>query len=220
MKSWEDVLAPVKKSQSFKTLMQRLKHAYETSSVYPPKDELFRALKLTPFDTVKIVILGQDPYHQQDQANGLAFSVNKGVRIPPSLRNIYQELSRDLNIETPNHGDLSAWATQGVLLLNTTLSVEDSSPTSHQDIGWGWFTDSVIESLNQHESPIVFLLWGAHARSKKRLINTNKHLVLESSHPSPLSARHSFFGCQHFSKANQFLKDHNRQPVDFSIILE
>jgi uracil-DNA glycosylase len=166
---------------------------------------------------VKIVILGQDPYHQKHQAMGLAFSVSKDVTIPPSLRNIYKELHEDIGFQIPNHGDLSKWAKEGVLLLNTTLTVEDSKPGSHKNLGWGKVTDTIIHVVSTHQSHVVFMLWGAHARSKKPLIDTSKHLILKAHHPSPLSAYRGFFGCKHFSKANTYLKIHDKAPVNFEL---
>ncbi len=217
MDTWKEALQEIKASDKFQTLIKTVYRLYETRTVYPPKADLFNALRLTPFQDVKIVILGQDPYHQKHQAHGLAFSVNETVRVPPSLKNIFKELHTDLGIEVPKHGNLTKWARQGVLLLNTILTVEASRPASHKSLGWQWFTDQVIKQLNRHEKPIVFLLWGNHAKSKATLIDKEKHLVLKASHPSPLGAHHSFFGCRHFSKANAFLKRNNREPVDFSI---
>ena len=217
MDTWKDALKEIKASDTFQTLWQDVTHLYETRTVYPPKDQVFAALKKTPFANVKIVILGQDPYHQKHQAHGLAFSVNKTIPVPPSLKNIFKELHADLGLPIPAHGDLSKWAREGVLLLNTILTVEDSRPAAHKDLGWQWFTDHVIKALNHHAKPIVFLLWGNHAKQKAVLIDTTKHLVLKASHPSPLGAHHSFFGCRHFSKANAFLTANERGPVDFSI---
>ena len=217
MDTWKEALKEIKSSEPFQTLIKTVYRLYETQTVYPPKAQLFNALELTPFKDVKIVILGQDPYHQKHQAHGLAFSVNETVAIPPSLKNIFKELHEDLGLKVPSHGNLTKWAKEGVLLLNTILTVEASRPASHKAIGWQWFTDQIIKQLNRHEQPIVFLLWGNHAKSKEPLIDRDKHLVLKASHPSPLGAHHSFFGCRHFSKANAFLKRNNREPVDFSI---
>ncbi len=214
--NWKTALHEMKQSDFFKKLLEKVNRLYREKTVYPPKNHLFRAFELTPYEKVKIVILGQDPYHQKGQAMGLAFSVQPHVRIPPSLQNIYKELRNDLGVTPKQNGDLTGWAKQGVLLLNTTLSVEDSIPGAHQNIGWERFTDYVIKTLDAHEKPIVFLLWGAHARKKKALLQNPKHLILEASHPSPLSAHRSFLGCRHFSRANEFLKTNGRTPVDFS----
>ena len=172
---------------------------------------------MTDYNDVKAVILGQDPYHGYGQAHGLCFSVQKGVKCPPSLVNIYKELKADLSIDTPNHGNLTKWAQQGVLLLNTVLTVREGQPNSHKDCGWQWFTDEVIKMLNEREKPIVFILWGGNARSKKKLIDQNKHFIIESAHPSPLSAYNGFFGSKPFSKTNELLKSVNISPIDWNI---
>lgn len=185
--------------------------------VYPPSELMFNAFNLCPFDKLKVVILGQDPYHQPGQAMGLAFSVPIGQKIPPSLRNIYKELNRDLHIPIPSHGDLSTWAKQGVLLLNTSLSVLKNQPNSHQNIGWKDFTNHIITLLNDQKSNIVFLLWGNHARSKRDLIDPQKHAILESPHPSPL-ARGGFYGNNHFSTTNIYLESKKIAPIDWKII--
>ncbi len=185
--------------------------------VYPPSELMFNAFNLCPFDKLKVLILGQDPYHQPGQAMGLAFSVPIGQKIPPSLRNIYKELNRDLYIPIPSHGDLSTWAKQGVLLLNTSLSVLKNQPNSHQNIGWKDFTDHIITLLNNQKSNIVFLLWGNHARSKRDLIDPQKHAILESPHPSPL-ARGGFYGNNHFSATNIYLESKKIAPIDWKII--
>ncbi len=213
---WKAALDGIKQEEWFKELFEEIKRRYQSRTVYPPKSELFKALELTPYEDVKIVILGQDPYHGPNQAMGLAFGVRPGVSIPPSLRNIYKELKADLGVEPPTDGDLRGWARQGVLLLNTTLTVERGRPNAHKGLGWETFTERVIASLNDHPQRVVFLLWGRHAQSKRPLIDESRHLVLEASHPSPFSARYSFFGCRHFSKANEFLQAHGREPVDFS----
>jgi len=218
MPTWEDVLKPIKNSEKFQTLLAKVNDAYNTTTVYPHKDDLFRAFALTPFDHVKCVIIGQDPYHGETQANGLAFSVNPGVSVPPSLRNIFKELHNDLGLNVPSHGDLTPWAKQGVLLLNTTLSVEANQPASHKHLGWDWFTDRVIETINNHPKPIVFMLWGKHAQRKKALIDESRHLVVESSHPSPFSAHQTFFGSKPFSRCNDFLVSRGRTPVDFTLV--
>lgn len=185
--------------------------------IYPPGPMIFNALNSTPLDQVKVVIIGQDPYHGPGQAHGLCFSVQPGVAIPPSLLNIYKELKRDLNLDMPSHGYLQSWAEQGVLLLNTSLTVERGQAGSHANQGWQPFTDRVIEVVSQHQPHLVFLLWGAHAQSKQRLIDTQKHLVLRSPHPSPLSAHRGFLGNGHFSRCNKFLEQHGLAPIDWRV---
>ncbi|SES21188.1 Uracil-DNA glycosylase [Vreelandella subterranea] len=185
--------------------------------IYPHSSQWFRAFELTPLSDVKVVILGQDPYHGPNQAHGLCFSVQPGVPVPPSLVNIYKELASDLGTEPVNHGHLEAWAKQGVLLLNTSLTVEKGNAASHRGKGWESFTDSAIKTVSAHAQPSVFLLWGSHARQKKALIDTQRHLVLEAPHPSPLSAHRGFFGTRHFSRANQFLEAQGRAPVDWQL---
>lgn len=202
-KQWKEALSPVLHSNVFSNLENHLNST--TATVFPPKDKIFHAFQLTPLKEVKVVILGQDPYHGEGQANGLAFSVKKGVKIPPSLRNIFKELADDCDITSPTHGDLSHWGKQGVLLLNTTLTVESGKANSHRHIGWDKVTDCAISAVNSLETPVVFMLWGNHAIQKKSLISSDRHLVLTSVHPSPLSAHRGFFGCKHFSKANTFL---------------
>lgn len=186
--------------------------------IYPPNHLIFNALNTTPLDRVKVVIIGQDPYHGPNQAHGLSFSVQKGVALPPSLRNIFHELHNDLGIKIPKHGDLTHWAEQGVLLLNAVLTVEAGQPTSHQKRGWEEFTDHVIDVLNEQREHIVFILWGAYAQRKGQRIDQNKHLVLKAAHPSPLSAnRGGFFGCKVFSKTNNYLKQHGIEPIDWQL---
>lgn len=214
---WGDILA----QEADKPYMFALKNfLFEEKcngkSIYPSDDNIFRALELTPIDTVKIVILGQDPYHGAGQAHGLSFSVKKGVKIPPSLRNIYKELNRDIGIDIPDHGFLEGWAKQGVLLLNTTLTVEDGKPASHQGKGWEEFTDTIIAQVNDLDHPVVFMLWGAHAQKKAEMIDGDKHLILTAPHPSPLSAHRGFVGCKHFSKANKFLKQNGQSEINWS----
>ncbi|PHQ80529.1 MAG: uracil-DNA glycosylase [Coxiella sp. (in: Bacteria)] len=216
--TWTDVLAGEKEKPYFKAILDFLNSEYSLGNViYPEKKDIFNALKFTPFDDVKVVIIGQDPYHGPNQACGLCFSVNDGVRPPPSLLNIYKEMRTDVNLETPQHGNLIPWAEQGVLLLNTTLTVQAHNAGSHANIGWQQFTDQIITTLNEHTDGIVYLLWGAYAQSKAPLIDINKHHVLTTSHPSPLSAHRGFFGCQHFSKANEILKTMGRDPIDWSL---
>ena len=185
--------------------------------IYPENHNVFAALNLTPYKNVRVVILGQDPYHGENQAHGLSFSVPKSERIPPSLRNIYKELEEDLGVKAPTHGNLETWAKQGVLLLNSVLTVRAHEAASHQGKGWEKFTDEIIRELNHKNEPIVFMLWGSYAQKKGAFIDRNKHLVLESAHPSPLSAYRGFFGCGHFSKANDFLKKNNLQEIRWDI---
>jgi uracil-DNA glycosylase len=184
--------------------------------IYPPAEQVFAAFENTPFDKVKVVILGQDPYHGEGQANGLCFSVAPGVRVPPSLKNIFKELNRDLNVDIPVDGDLSAWTSQGVLLLNATLTVRANQAASHQKKGWEQFTDAVIKVISNHREHVVFMLWGNYAKKKGGIINREKHLVLDAAHPSPL-ARTGFIGCGHFSKANEYLIKNNIQPIDWRL---
>tara|TARA_B100001750_G_C15420199_1_gene552528 strand:+ start:320 stop:955 length:636 start_codon:yes stop_codon:yes gene_type:complete len=184
-------------------------------TVYPSNDNIFRALDLTPLESVKVVILGQDPYHGEGQAHGLSFSVQKGVRVPPSLKNIYKELQTDIGMQPPNHGFLEGWAKQGVLMLNTCLTVEAGKPASHKNHGWEQFTDEVIKGVNALDHPVVFMLWGAHAQAKEYMIDEDKHCVLKAAHPSPFSAHRGFLGCKHFSKANAFLTKTGQKPIDW-----
>lgn len=213
----EKIVTEEKQKEYFKKLAKYVNTRYIQTNVYPAKDKIFNALKLCNMEDVKVVIIGQDPYHQKGQAMGLSFSVPKGIKIPPSLVNIYQELHDDLGIEIAKHGDLTSWAKQGVLLLNTVLTVEDSKPNIHKGLGWEIFTDRILEELNKEEKPIVFLLWGKPAQSKERLITNPKHLILKSVHPSPLSAYRGFLGCRHFSKTNAFLVQNGRTPIDWRI---
>ena len=187
------------------------------NTVYPPHDEVFAALHLTPFADVKAVILGQDPYHGPNQAHGLCFSVRRGVQVPPSLQNIFKEMEQDLGIAPPDHGCLEHWARQGVLLLNATLTVRRANAASHQRKGWETFTDEVLKAVNEKEDRVVFILWGASARKKKALVDTSRHVVIESPHPSPLSASSGFFGSHPFSRANAALVEAGREPIDWSL---
>lgn len=215
----------LKLSEEFeKPYMQKLKQflvsEYKSGkTIYPHGDKYFEALNLTGFSDVKVIILGQDPYHNPNQAHGLCFSVKPGVPPPPSLVNIYKELKEDQKFKIPDHGYLKSWATQGVLLLNSTLTVEANKAGSHQNKGWENFTDVIIQKLNEEKESLVFILWGSYAQKKGSFIDTNKHLVLKSVHPSPLSSYRGFFGCKHFSKANEFLTQKNRKPIDWSIPL-
>lgn len=212
--SWTEVLGPVKDQHYFKELLAFVESERSSGkTIFPPKEQVFSALKLTEFNEVKVVILGQDPYHGPDQANGLCFSVNPGQPLPPSLRNIYKELVSDIGCQQPVNGDLSSWALQGVLLLNTVLTVEATKANSHKGRGWEVFTDEVIQALNQAPQPIVFLLWGSQAQAKSGLIKNPKHTILTAPHPSPLSAHRGFFGCKHFSKTNQILVENDQTPI-------
>ncbi len=215
--SWYKALQPEFDKPYFQSLVHTLKLEKTKHIIYPKGSHIFEAFNTLPFNEVKVVILGQDPYHGPNQAHGLSFSVNKGVSIPPSLVNIYKELQDDLHITPPNHGFLKPWAAQGVLLLNAILTVRKSEPASHRNIGWAFFTDAVIKTLSDQKEHMVFLLWGAFAQSKKTIIDTHKHTVLESTHPSPFSAHRGFLGSRPFSKANAALKAHNQTPIDWSL---
>ncbi len=217
--SWADAIGPEKEKPYFKSLRERIRQAREAGqTVYPSEHDTFSAFRLTPLDQVKVVILGQDPYHGPEQAHGLAFSVKPSVRIPPSLLNIYKELKQDIpGFVMPDHGYLEKWAQQGVLLLNTVLTVQAGQAHSHAAWGWETFTDEVIRALNEKREHLVFMLWGNHARKKGAFIDTNRHLVLTGVHPSPLSASRGFFGCQHFSKANEYLRQHGQTPIDWQV---
>ncbi len=214
---WDELLKDEFSSEYYLKLRAFLKNEYSTKTIYPDKYDIFNALKETSYQDVKVVILGQDPYHGENQAHGMCFSVNHGVKTPPSLVNIYKELNSDLGLPVPSHGYLLPWAKQGVLLLNTVLTVEAGKANSHRGKGWEILTDKIIKLLNERETPMVFLLWGGPAKSKKTFITNKKHLVLESVHPSPLSAYNGFFGCKHFSKTNQFLRNHGLKEIDFSL---
>jgi uracil-DNA glycosylase len=201
--------------QKLRQFLQQEKQAGKT--IFPKGKDIFNAFEFTPFDQVKVVIIGQDPYHGDGQAHGLCFSVQPGVKVPPSLVNIYKELATDVGFQIPSHGYLESWARQGVLLLNAVLTVERSLAASHQGKGWETFTDQVIDVLNREHDSIVFLLWGSYAQKKGRFIDTSKHLVLKAPHPSPLSAHRGFFGCRHFSQANQFLIQQGKTPIDWQL---
>lgn len=201
----------------YKDLFYFVKEEYSKEIIFPPSDEIFTALELTPLSKVKVVILGQDPYINENQAHGLCFSVRPQVDIPPSLQNIYKELNADLGCKIPNNGFLEKWAKEGVLLLNTVLTVRAHVSMSHKGKGWEQFTDAVIAAVNRQNRPIVFLLWGRPAQSKIGMLNNPNHLILTAPHPSPLSASRGFFGCRHFSKTNEFLREHGEQPIDWQI---
>ncbi|MFY9494017.1 MAG: uracil-DNA glycosylase [Limnochordia bacterium] len=214
---WDGVIGDQFRQDYYLKLRQFLLEEYRTRIIYPDKWDIFTALRTTPYANVRVVILGQDPYHGPNQAHGLAFSVKPGVPSPPSLLNIFKELNRDLGIPLPNNGYLIPWAKQGVLLLNTVLTVRAGQAASHRGRGWEDFTTAVIEKLNAKDDPIVFLLWGRHAQSKGALLSNKKHLVLKAAHPSPLSANRGFFGCRHFSRANKFLEENGFAPIDWRI---
>ncbi len=211
--SWDALLADQFTSLYYKELREFLKTEYRTRVIYPPMGDIFNALRATPYEKVKAVILGQDPYHGPGQAHGMCFSVQKGVELPPSLKNIFKELEQELGITPPDHGCLQKWAEEGVLLLNTVLTVRAGAAASHRGMGWERLTDRVIELLNDRPEPMVFMLWGSHARAKKTLLQNPKHLVLECAHPSPLSAYNGFFGCGHFKRANEFLNE----PINWDL---
>lgn len=213
--SWKNHLEQEFEKTYFQQLISFVKAEYQTHTIYPPGSEIFRAFDCCDFDKVKVVIIGQDPYHGVKQANGLCFSVRDGVRMPPSLVNIFKEIKNDVVKVIPESGDLERWAKQGVLLLNATLTVRASSPGSHQNKGWEEFTDAVIKSISDEKENVVFLLWGAYAQKKGEVIDRNKHLVLMSAHPSPYSADRGFFGCKHFSKTNEYLKSKGLKEIDW-----
>ena len=211
---WDEYLKGEFDKEYYLYLREFLKKEYFSRTIYPPMHDIFNALKYTPLKDVRVVIIGQDPYHGPNQAHGLCFSVKKGIEPPPSLKNIYKEMKDDLGIIQPStHGELTSWAKSGVLLLNTVLTVQAGNANSHKNKGWENFTDRVISLVNEFAEPCVFLLWGANARAKQVLITNKKHLVLTCAHPSPLSAYNGFFGCKHFSKANEFLIKNNREPI-------
>lgn len=217
MNYFEEIIKRESEKEYYISLKSFLDKEYNEKTIYPEKSNIFSALKETPYEKVKVVILGQDPYHGEGEAHGLSFSVNPGIKIPPSLKNIYKELNSEYGYDIPNNGYLLNWAKQGVLLLNAVLTVEKDKPASHRGKGWEIFTDVIIKELNNRNDPIVFMLWGNFARSKKELINNKKHLILESTHPSPFSARNGFFGCNHFKLANEFLRKNNMEEIDWKI---
>lgn len=217
MNYFKEVIERESEENYYKELKGFIDHEYETKTIFPPKDSIFNALRYTPYENVKVLIVGQDPYHGVGEAHGLSFSVNVGIKIPPSLKNIYKELNRDLGLKIPNNGYLLKWAKQGVMLLNSVLTVEKDKPGSHRGKGWEIFTDKIIEEVNKKEEPVVFVLWGNYAKEKLKLITNPKHLVLTSAHPSPFSCRNGFEGCSHFSKINEFLKKNNLEPIDWQI---
>ena len=217
MNHFKDIIEEESQKDYYKKLHEFVYKAYEEHTIFPEKKNIFAALKYTPYENVKVVILGQDPYHGLGEAHGMAFSVCPGIKIPPSLQNIYKELHEELGCYIPNNGYLMKWARQGVLLLNSVLTVQKDLPASHRGIGWEAFTDKIIEEVNKKEDPVVFMLWGNFAKSKASLITNPKHLVLTAAHPSPFSARYGFFGCNHFKKANEFLKENGKTQIDWQI---
>lgn len=214
---WDEILKDEWKKDYYLNLRKNLIHEYKNHTIYPSMYDIFNALKKVPYKDVKVVILGQDPYHGQGQAHGFSFSVQKGVKTPPSLLNIYKELHDDLGLYIPNNGNLIKWADQGVLLLNSTLTVRAHQANSHKDIGWSFLTDNIIKLLNEREKPIVFLLWGKFAQSKESLITNKRHLIIKSAHPSPFAAHRGFFGSKPFSKTNNFLIKNKMSPIDWQI---
>lgn len=216
--NWTTIFKQEQEKAYYQSLEYFLKQEYQTKTIYPPYEELFTCFSLCPYQDVKVVILGQDPYHGAGQAHGLSFSVKKGVKIPASLRNIYKELQNDLGIQQPDHGCLEAWAKQGVLLMNAVMSVEEGKAGSHRNQGWEVFSDAIIQALNDHEHPIVFVLWGNWAKGKKKLICNPKHKVITSVHPSPLSAYQGFFGSKPFSQINHFLRENQLEEIDWRIL--
>ena len=214
---WEAALKDEFRQPYYKDLYRTVRNEYLTRTIYPPAADLFNAFHLTPLEKVRVVILGPDPYHEEGQAHGLCFSVRPGIEIPPSLENIYKELQDDLGCYIPNNGYLQKWAAQGVLLLNSVLTVRAHAAFSHANIGWQTFTDHVLQIVDRLDSPVVYMLWGKPAREKKALLGNPKHLILEAPHPSPLSAYRGFFGCRHFSKANDYLQKNGQEPIDWQI---
>ena len=210
--TWTEVLSPIKNSEYFTTLWEKVKQEYATTKCFPPKNMIFRALELTPFDSVQVVIIGQDPYHNDFQANGLCFSVSDQVTAPPSLKNIFKELEEDLGISKTTN-ELDSWAEQGVLMLNATLTVRAHQPNSHKDLGWDKFTDFIIQQVSEKKENVVFVLWGAFAQKKLNLIDEKKHFVIQSAHPSPFSVHRGFFGSRPFSKINDFLVSKGKSPI-------
>ena len=212
--TWTEILAPIKNTEYFTTLWEKVKEEYQTTKCFPPKDQIFRAIELTPFEEVKVVIIGQDPYHNDNQANGLCFSVSDKVKAPPSLKNIFKELEDDLGIKKTSN-ELEMWAKQGVLLLNATLTVRAHEANSHKDLGWEQFTDFIIKEISDKKENVVFVLWGAFAQKKAGLIDASKHFIIQSAHPSPFSVHKGFFGSRPFSKINQFLEEKGKEPINW-----
>lgn len=215
--SWDNLLTEEFSKDYYLNLRKKLAQEYRTRTIYPAMENIFNALKYTSYEDVKVLILGQDPYHGPGQAHGLCFSVQKGVDKPPSLKNMFKELENDLGISAPSHGCLTDWAKQGILLLNTVLTVREGEPNSHKKLGWTIFTDRIIELLNERRDPVIFVLWGRNALEKLPLITNSHHYVLSAAHPSPLSASRGFFGCKHYSKINEILKSMGKTPIDWRI---
>jgi uracil-DNA glycosylase len=215
--NFKEIIEEESKKEYFKELQSFVDEEYKNKTVFPERKNIYASLENTPFDKVKVVIIGQDPYHGEGEAHGFAFSVKPGIKIPPSLKNIYKELNAEYDCYIPNNGYLMKWAEQGVLLLNAVLTVEKDKPASHQGKGWETFTDRVIEEIDKKDEPVVFMLWGNFAKSKKELLNNRNHLVLESPHPSPFSARHGFFGNNHFKLTNEYLSKNGVEPIDWQI---
>ena len=212
--TWTEILAPIKNTEYFTTLWEKVKEEYQTTKCFPPKNQIFRAIELTPFEEVKVVIIGQDPYHNDNQANGLCFSVSDKVKAPPSLKNIFKELEDDLGIKKTSN-ELEMWAKQGVLLLNATLTVRAHKANSHKDLGWEKFTDFIIKEISDKKENVVFVLWGAFAQKKAGLIDASRHFIIQSAHPSPFSVHKGFFGSRPFSKINQFLEEKGKEPINW-----
>ena len=212
--NWTEIIAPIKNTDYYRNLWQKVEEKYATEKCFPPKHQIFRALDLTPFDDIKVVIIGQDPYHNDDQANGLCFSVSEKVKTPPSLKNIFTELKSDLGIDRTQN-ELDDWAAQGVLLLNATLTVTAHSSNSHKDIGWEQFTNFIIKEISGKQKNIVFVLWGAFAQKKEKLINSSQHFIIKSAHPSPFSVYRGFYGSKPFSQINSYLESKNKQPISW-----
>lgn len=215
--NFKEIIDEERKQSYYSKLEEFVNAQYASKTVFPPRNRVFHCFNFKDYDDIKVVIIGQDPYHEVNQANGLAFSVSRGVRIPPSLVNIYKEAHDDVGIDIPRHGDLSSWAKQGVLLLNTVLTVEESKANSHKGKGWEIFTDHIIQKLNEREKPLVFILWGRQAIDKEKMIDTSKHYIIKSVHPSPLSANRGFFGSKPFSKTNNFLISQGIEPINWRI---
>ena len=216
-KKWDEILKEEYQKDYFVNMLKHLQVEYRNKTIFPPKHDVFKALRLTDYDDIKVVIIGQDPYHGTGEAEGLSFSVKDGIRKPPSLKNIFKELKDDLGYDEPESGSLIKWANEGVLLLNAILTVEKDKPLSHKGLDWEIFTDEVIKKINEKKQPVVFILWGNFAKSKKRLITNPNHYIIESAHPSPFSARYGFFGSKPFSKANKFLESKKISPVNFKL---
>lgn len=214
---WDNVLKVVFEGEGFKNFLNKVDEEYNKYICYPKKEDIFNALKKTPYEKVKVVIIGQDPYHGEGEAHGLSFSVKKGIKLPPSLQNIFKELKNDLGIINEKDGDLTKWAEEGVLLLNSILTVKKDMPLSHKELGWQLLTDYIIKKINEKDEAVVFILWGAFAKSKKSFITNKKHLIIESTHPSPFSAYNGFFGSRPFSKTNEFLRKNNRGEINFKL---